>query len=67
PFLAIAPKGTAWHSREAAAAAASPQAHETAVKAAKAFGMTAIDIFSDSNLVGRIRDEFMGERNRLPQ
>lgn len=58
PFLAIAPKGTAWHSREAAQAAASPQAHETAIQAAKAFGMTAIDIFSDPDLAGRMKEEF---------
>ncbi len=65
PFLAIAPRGTAWHSRESAAAAASPQAHETATKCAKAFGLTAIEIFSDPALVRKIRDEFVQEKKKL--
>jgi amidohydrolase len=59
PFIAIAPPGTAWHSTESAKAASSPQAHEATVKTAKAFGLTAIDIFSDPDLVGRIKEEFI--------
>lgn len=65
PFLAAAPRGTAWHSAESARAASSPQAHEAAIKAAKAFGLTAIDIFLDQDLVRRIKEEFeeaRGER-----
>jgi len=65
PFLAIAPRGTAWHSRESAAAAASPQAHETAINCAKAFGMTAIEIFSNPALVRKIKDEFVKEKDKL--
>jgi amidohydrolase len=58
PFIAAAPPGTAWHSTESAKAARSPQAHEAAVNAAKAFGLTAIDLFSDPDLVGQIKEEF---------
>lgn len=58
PYSAIAPKGTAWHSTESAKASASPQAHKAAVKIAKAFGMTAIDIFTDPELVKKIKKEF---------
>jgi len=58
PFIAIAPKGTAWHSTESAKASASPEAYEAAIKTAKAFGMTAIDIFTDPELAKRIKEEF---------
>ncbi len=58
PFIAAAPPGTAWHSTESAKAARSPQAHEAAVNAAKAFGLTAIDLFFDPDLVGQIKEEF---------
>ena len=58
PFIAAAPRGTPWHSTESARAASSPQAHEAALKAAKAFGMTVIDIFSDPSLVRKIKEEF---------
>lgn len=58
PFIAICPKGTAWHSRESGRAASSSQAYESALSTAKAFGMTAIDIFSDPDLVRRIREGF---------
>jgi amidohydrolase len=58
PFIAAAPRGTPWHSTESARAACSPQAHEATLKAAKAFGMTVIDIFSDPSLVRKIKEEF---------
>jgi metal-dependent amidase/aminoacylase/carboxypeptidase family protein len=59
PFIAIAPKGTAWHSTEAAKASCSPQAFEAIVKAAKAFGMTVIDILTHPELAKKIKDEFV--------
>ena len=62
PFIAIAPKGTAWHSTDAVKASSSPQAYEATVKTAKAFGMTAIDIFTDPVLTKKIKDEF--DQNR---
>jgi hypothetical protein len=58
PFIATAPRGTAWHSTESARASASPQAYEATLKAAKAFALTAIDLFTDPALVRKIRNEF---------
>ncbi|MBW2305399.1 MAG: amidohydrolase [Deltaproteobacteria bacterium] len=58
PFIAIVPRGTPWHSIESAKASASPQAYETTIKTAKVFGMTAIDIFTDPDLAGKIKEEF---------
>jgi amidohydrolase len=58
PFIATAPRGTAWHSTESARASASPQAYEATLKAAKAFALTAIDLFTDPALVRNIRNEF---------
>jgi amidohydrolase len=58
PFIATAPKGTPWHSTESAKASASPQAFEATVNTAKAFGMTAIDIFTDAELTNNIKQEF---------
>jgi amidohydrolase len=58
PALAIAPRGMALHSIESAKAAASPQAYETTVNAAKAFGMTAIDLFTNPELVKKMKAEF---------
>ena len=65
PFIAIGPKGIAWHSRESANAASSPQAYTATIKTAKAFGMTAIDIFSNPGLVRRIRGEFSKSKRNL--
>jgi amidohydrolase len=62
PFIAVAPKGTPWHSTESAKASASTRAHEATIATAKAFGMTAIDMMTDPNLVQAIRTEF--EKNR---
>lgn len=73
PFIAAAPRGTAWHSIESARASSSPLAHEACVKAAKAFGMTVIDILSDPSLAQKIKEEFratqakkQGHTNDLP-
>lgn len=65
PFIAIAPKGTAWHSTESAKASASPEAYEATTKTAKAFGMTAIDIFSDPELAKRIKEEFAQAKSKV--
>jgi len=65
PFIAVAPKGTAWHSTESARASCSPQAHEATLKAAKAFALTVIDLFSDPSLVRNIKEEF--QRARPPK
>lgn len=58
PFIAAAPSGTAWHSAESAKAVRSPKAHEAAINAAKAFGLTAIDLFLSPDLVSQIKEEF---------
>lgn len=64
PFIAIAPKGTAWHSTESAKAAVSAQAMEATTKTAKAFAMTAIDIFTDAELARRIQEEFVQAKSK---
>ncbi len=58
PSIAIAPRGTPVHSVAFAKASASSRAHEAAVNAAKAFGRTAIDIFTNPELAKKIKDEF---------
>ncbi len=70
PFIAIAPEGTAWHSTESARAASSPEAHDAALKTAKAFVMTVIDLLSDPSLTSKIREEFqqaVSRKNRGPK
>jgi hypothetical protein len=64
PFIAIAPRGMALHSIESARASASPQAYEATVNAAKALGMTTIDIFSDPELAKKIKEEFAQAKTR---
>jgi len=64
PFIATAPRGTAWHSTECAKASATPQAYDATAKTAKAFALTAIDLFSDPDLVRKIKEEFEGAVSR---
>jgi amidohydrolase len=70
PFIATAPRGTAWHSTESARASSAPQAYEATLKAAKAFALTAVDLFSDPGLVRNIKEEFQraqsGRNSRSP-
>ena len=54
----------ALHSIELAEATASPEAYEAAINAAKALGMTAIDIFSDPKLAKKIKKEFARANTR---
>jgi amidohydrolase len=56
--IAIAPLGTAGHSHEMAAAAASPRADEALMEAAKAMALTAYDVLTDDELMARARQEF---------
>jgi len=65
PFIAIAPRGTPWHSIESARASASAQAYEATVKAVKAIAMTAVDIFMDPELARKIKEEFDQKKSRL--
>lgn len=64
PFIAIAPKGTPWHSVESAKASASTQAYDATVKAVKALAMTAIDIFTNPELANKIREEFVQQKGK---
>lgn len=58
PYIKIAPDGVTNHTKEFAEAAASPEAKEGLLKAAKALAFTAYDIFSKDEALKAIRDEF---------
>lgn len=60
PFLAIAPEGTPTHSLEFASYAASPQALDTMVVAAKALAMTALDLLVDPDVLRRAKEAHRG-------
>ncbi|MGH2379070.1 MAG: M20 family metallopeptidase [Candidatus Limnocylindria bacterium] len=62
PYIAIAPEGTPGHSTAFRDAAATPQAHENAIVAAKAMALATIDILADGAVLQRAREEF--ERRR---
>jgi len=51
PYIAIAPEEVAGHSPEFRTAAASPEGHAGLLDAAKALAMTAIDLFSNPDLL----------------
>jgi amidohydrolase len=57
PYVAIAPEEVAGHSPEFRAAAASPEGHAGLLDAAKALAMTAVDLFSNSELVDAAWEE----------
>jgi amidohydrolase len=58
PYISICDASVAGHSKEFAEASISERGHETMIAAAKALAMTAIDLFSDSDLMERVRTEF---------
>jgi amidohydrolase len=58
PFIRIVPGAVAGHSREFAAAAGSEDARPALLSGAKAMAATAIDLWQDSALMRRARDEF---------
>jgi amidohydrolase len=60
PYISICDASVAGHSKEFAEASISERGHETMIAAAKALAMTAIDLFSDSDLMERVRTEFRG-------
>ncbi|MBU6423397.1 MAG: M20 family metallopeptidase [Chloroflexota bacterium] len=62
PYVAIAPDGTPGHSIEFRDAAATPEAFDSAIAAAKAMALTAVDVLADRSLLESARDEF--ERRR---
>jgi amidohydrolase len=57
PYVAIAPEEVAGHSPEFRAAAASPEGHAGLLDAAKALAMTAVDLFSNPDLVDAAWEE----------
>ena len=58
PMIAIAPTGTAIHSREFAQAATKPMARAGLVAAAKTMAMTTLDLLADPAHVARAKQEF---------
>jgi len=57
-YIQIADEKVAGHSREFAQAANSQRGRQVTLIAAKALAMTAIDLFTDSDLVRRAKEEF---------
>ncbi|MCK4566601.1 MAG: M20 family metallopeptidase [Candidatus Thorarchaeota archaeon] len=58
PYISICDDSIAGHSIEFAEASASKRGHEVMLNAAKALAMTAIDLFTDSQMMDRVREEF---------
>lgn len=54
----VAPKGTPWHSWAVVACGGMSIGHKGMLYAAKALGMTMIDLYKDPNLVNRVKAEF---------
>ncbi len=62
PMVAIAPLGTAIHSREFADAAVKPLARAGLLAAAKTMAMTTLDLLEEPALAQRAKEEFAGRR-----
>ncbi len=58
PYIAIGSNDLVLHSREFAKASISSRANDVIIKAAKALAMTAIDIFTEPDMLKDIKDEF---------
>ena len=58
PYISICDKDVAGHSQEFAIAAASERGHAAMITAAKALAMTAVDLFTDVDMMKRVKDEF---------
>ncbi|MHA2206409.1 MAG: M20 family metallopeptidase [Candidatus Thorarchaeota archaeon] len=58
PYLSICDDSIAGHSKEFAQASVSDEGHEAMIKAAKALAMTAIDLYTNSELMNQVRVEF---------
>ena len=64
PYIGIAPEGTPGHSTAFRDAAAMPEAHESALFAAKAMALVAIDALTDTPLLERARADFEERRKQ---
>ncbi len=60
PYISICDASVAGHSKEFAEASISERGREAMIAAAKALAMTAIDLFTDSDLMEQVRTEFRG-------
>ena len=58
PYIAIGPETMPSHSTEFVKAAASDQGHRALINAAKGLAMTSIDVFTNPELLGKIKQEF---------
>ena len=58
PYVTIAPPGIGGHTPEFAAAAASPWGHQALIRSAKALAMTAVDLFTQPELLAEAKSEF---------
>jgi amidohydrolase len=66
PMIAIAPRGTAIHTREFAAAAAGPAARAGLLAGAKAMAMTALDLLAEPARVQQARAELARSARQGP-
>lgn len=62
PWLAIAARGTTWHTPESAAAAASDAGHRVVLDGARALAMTALDILLRPDVLHEAQREFAARR-----
>jgi metal-dependent amidase/aminoacylase/carboxypeptidase family protein len=64
PYIKIAPEGTPGHSVAFRDAAATSEAHEAALSAAKAMALLAIDLLRDPALLRTVKEEFEEQRGQ---
>ena len=64
PYIGVAAEGTPGHSTAFRDAVATPAAHESALFAAKALALVAIDVLTDAALLERARAEFEERRTQ---
>jgi metal-dependent amidase/aminoacylase/carboxypeptidase family protein len=58
PYVAIGPENMPGHSTEFVKAAASEQGHQGLIYAAKGLVMTSVDVFTNPELLAKIKKEF---------
>jgi amidohydrolase len=58
PYISISDRSVAGHSKEFAEASVSARGHVAMLNAAKALAMTAIDLYTDSEMMNRVKEEF---------
>ncbi len=63
PYISICDDSIAGHSIEFEKASASERAHEAMLNAAKALAMTALDLFTNTDVMEEVRKEFLSAIN----